>query len=75
MSCLRQGYSKWLLMRFAVEATEVTSKLAVDAQVEQRELANAILHLGAALECPDVLTLNGAWPTILPCSTACATGC
>jgi hypothetical protein len=51
------------------ERNEVASaKLAVDAQVEERELAHSVFHLKTNSKCPDVLeSLNGAfWPTILP---------
>ena len=42
-----------------LEGNEVTSaKLAVDAQVEKREVAYSILHLKTNSKCPDVLELE-----------------
>ena len=50
---------------FEVEVTD--AKLAVDSQVEECEFAHPGFHLQMNSECPDALSLNGAfWPTILP---------
>lgn len=44
-----------------------TPELAVDAQVEERQLAHAVLHLESHPKCPDVLELEWSFcPTILP---------
>ena len=59
-------WSPWQTSRS--EGNEVASaKLAVDAKIEQRELAHSVLQLRRTRSAQMSLGLNGAfWPTILP---------